>query len=377
MEAFKHRLGPKEVRAAAAHLGRVHRGFDAAAFERAALRGLGALEFKARAQHVSAALETHLPSDFDRAADVLERALADASEGDDLSQLETNSTGLAGWIVWPCTEFVARRGIDRPERALDCLHALTQRFTAEWAIRPFLEQHRKVTLARLETWCDDRSPHVRRLVSEGSRPRLPWGRPLRFLIEDPSPTLPLLARLLDDPSAYVRRSVANHLNDIAKDHGQRVVDWLQSQGADRSPERTALARHACRTLIKSGHPGALALFGLGRRLAGTARLTLRPKRVVLGDSLRIAVHIESAARVPQTLEIDYTVHHVEGNGSTSPKVFKGWRKVLEPGQSLTLEKEHKLRPITTRRYHGGAHPVELMVNGQCEAKDQFRLVVDP
>ena len=375
-EAFKHRLGPTEVRAAATHLQRVHRPFDAASFERNALGGLNALEFKARAQHLSLALEAHLPENFARAADVLERALAAPTEGDDLSQLESNSTGLAGWIIWPLTEFVARRGVQHPERALDCLHALTQRFTAEWAIRPFLEEHRELSFARLAIWCKDPSPHVRRLVSEGSRPRLPWGRPLRFLIADPTPTLPLLERLLDDPSAYVRRSVANHLNDIAKDHGERVVEWLERRGADRSPDRQALARHACRTLIKSGHKGALQLFGLGRKLAGKATLEVRPKRVQLGASVGVRVHLESTARTAQNLEIDYCIHHVKANGATSPKVFKGWRKVLEPGQTLVLEKQHKLRPITTRRYHGGVHPVELLVNGTCEGRDQFRLAVE-
>jgi 3-methyladenine DNA glycosylase AlkC len=372
-EAFKNLIGAHTVHEAAQHLQRAWPGFDAARFEAQALQGLDGLEFKARAMHLCAALEATLPANFDQAADIIEAALASPGEGEDLSVLRSGPQGLAGWMVWPLGEFVVRRGIDAPQRALRALHALTQRHTAEWALRPFIERHPDITFATLAAWCTDPSAHVRRLVSEGSRPRLPWGAQLKDLIRDPSPTLPLLRTLQDDPSAYVRRSVANHLNDIAKDHPELVLQWLREHLPGASPERRALLRHASRTLIKQGHPQVLQAWGLGAPLRGTATLQVAPKRLKVGDSLQLTVQLRSSAARTQTLVIDYAVHHVKASGVTSPKVFKGWTLLLAPRQGLSLHKRHSMRAVTTRRYHPGRHEVDLRINGEILARAFFSL----
>jgi len=214
---------------------------------------------------------------------------------------------------------------------------------------------------------------VRRLVSEGSRPRLPWGLQLKCLIADPSPTLPLLRALQDDPSAYVRRSVANHLNDIAKDHPAIVVQWLAEYLPGASAERRRLLAHASRTLVKQGHAPALQLWGLGAGLCGRAVLHVTPKALRIGDALQLRVELHSAAQRAQPLQIDYAVHHVKANGSASPKVFKGWSLTLDPGAALQLAKNHSMRAVTTRRYHPGHHEVDLRINGQVVARDGFKL----
>lgn len=374
-EPFKNFLGPREVRAAAAHLQRAWPGFPHERFERLALDGLEALEFKARAHHIADALEATLPADFARAADVLEASLGPPGEGDDLGSLQITDAGLAGWIVWPMTEYVARRGLDHPRRALAALHAMTQRFSAEWAIRPFIERHPKETFAALERWTRDPSAHVRRLVSEGSRPRLPWGVQLKALIADPTPTLHLLEALQDDPSEYVRRSVANHLNDIAKDHPARVSDWIERHLPGAGPGRRALLKHASRTLVKRGDARMLALWGVGTPLRGTASLAVAPKRVRVGESVSLHVTLASSAARAQDLVIDYAVHFVGArDGATSRKVFKGWSLALAPRESRTLLRRHSLRPITTRVYRAGDHRVELMINGRTVAEAVFRLV---
>jgi 3-methyladenine DNA glycosylase AlkC len=334
---------------------------DAPGFVAAATQGLEALELKARVLQVCAALEATLPGDFDRAAGLIEAALAPAEPGERTGALGITDAGLAGWFLWPVGEFIARRGLAHPERALAALHALTQRFTAEFAIRPFIAAHA------------DPSPHVRRLVSEGSRPRLPWGAQLRALIADPSPTLPLLQALQDDPSDYVRRSVANHLNDIAKDHPQLVAQWLETHLPEAPAPRRALLRHASRTLIKRGDPRVLAAWGLGRPLRGTVAWAVSPRTLAWGGSLKLELSLTSTARQAQPLVVDYAVHHVKADGSTRPKVFKGWKLTLEPGQSVSLVKQHSMREITTRRYHPGAHQVDLRVNGQVLAEAGFRL----
>lgn len=372
-EPFKNLIDRALVRTMAAHLARVHRSFDRARFQSLASDGLEGLELKARALHVASALEATLPRDFGRAAAILEKSLAPARLDDDLGALSSSELGLAGWPVWPMGEFVVRRGMREPERALAVLHALTQRFSAEFALRPFLVRHPALAFATIERWARDPSPHVRRLVSEGSRPRLPWGMRLNALVADPAPTLPLLRVLQDDPSAYVRRSVANHLNDISKDHPHVVSEWLARHLPRASSERRALLRHASRTLIKQGHAPTLAAWGLGRKLRGSCALSLAPRRVEVGGSITLNVALVSRSASPQRLVVDYVVHHVRANGGTSPKVFKGWTIELGARARLALEKRHSLAPVTTRRYHAGRHRVELKINGEPLAERAFEL----
>jgi 3-methyladenine DNA glycosylase AlkC len=371
-EPFKNLINPALVRACGEHLQRRWRDFDRRGFERIALGNLDALEMKARAMQIADALEATLPADFDRAAGLIESTLAPATTGDDLD-FRTSDAGLAGWIGWPLGEFLARRGQSEPERGLRALHALTQRFTGEFAIRPYLVNHFALTLDTLSGWTGDRSAHVRRLVSEGSRPRLPWGLQIKALIADPTPTLPLLEALQDDCSEYVRRSVANHLNDIAKDHPGVVAHWLETHLPEATPERRALLKHASRTLVKKGDARVLKAWGLGGRYRGEATLAITPRRVAVGGAVALELTLMSTSAKPQALAIDYVVHHVKANGETSPKVFKGWQLTLAPHETRVLAKKHSLKPITTRVYYPGEHRVDVQINGRPVASAVFVL----
>jgi hypothetical protein len=172
----------------------------------------------------------------------------------------------------------------------------------------------------------------------------------------------------------VRRSVANHLNDIAKDHPELVADWVHQHLRTASPARTALLRHASRSLIKRGHAPTLSAWGLGQGLRGTVSLSLSPTRAAVGGEIALAVSLASSSPEPQDLLVDYVVHHVRANGSTSPKVFKGWKLTLGPGEQRTLGKRHSLRPVTTRVLYPGPHRIELQVNGQTLAQADFELL---
>lgn len=383
-DAFKELINTQTVRDTGTHLQRVWPAFERARFEALASAGLAGLEMKARAMQLADALQATLPmhsaAEFEHACSVMEASLAPARDPDD-DQLPPRQSqdGLAGWVVWSLGEVVARvatQDADRLPRALQALHALTQRFTAEFAIRPLLHHHADHLWPTLLRWTRDPSAHVRRLASEGSRPRLPWGLRLSALVADPRPTLPLLAALQDDPSAYVRRSVANHLNDIAKDHPQLVVDWLHTHLPGAPPARRALLKHACRSLIKQGHPQVLAAWGHGAPLQGRATLRLSAETVRVGESLTLTVTLNSHSDSAQPLLIDYVVHHVKANGSLTPKVFKAWTLTLPPGAERTLNKTHSLRPISTRRYHPGTHHIGLQVNGHLLAEAAFELRVD-
>jgi 3-methyladenine DNA glycosylase AlkC len=282
---------------------------------------------------------------------------------------------VAGWALWAYGDYVARHGQAHLPRALQALHAFTQRFTAEFAIRPFLVAQFEAVLPVLAQWQHDPSAHVRRLVSEGSRPRLPWGLRLHALVHDPRPTLPLLRTLQDDPSEYVRRSVANHLNDIAKDHPEVLVQWLNEHLPGAPATRQRLLRHASRHLIKAGHPGVLQAWGLGQSLVGHASLTLAAREVAMGQKLAMTVSVTAATHHPheQLLEVDYRVHHVKADGSTSPKTFKGKRLSLAPGASVQWQKLHSFVPVSTRVLRPGVHTIELVVNGQVEARGEVLL----
>lgn len=372
-EPFKNWIDAALVRTAAHHLQRVQADFPARHFVALATDGLDALELKQRVAHLAKALAATLPSDFARAAAVLELSLAPPRDDTDVGKLTATDQGLAGWIVWPMTEFVATHGLGDPERALQALRELTQRSTAEFAIRPFLVAHEALTLRTLRSWLGDPNPHVRRLISEGTRPRLPWGMQLRRFVADPSPTLPLLEALQDDPSEYVRRSVANHLNDIAKDHPAVVAAWLERHLPAAPPARRALLKHASRTLLKRGDRRVLAAWGLDAPLRGEAVLRVRPARVALGGQMAIEVELQSQAKRGQRLVVDYAIHHVKADGSTSPKVWKGWTIELAAGERRVLTKRHSWKPTTVRTDRPGRHAIDLLINGRNVAQSAFTL----
>ncbi|ABK45007.1 DNA-3-methylpurine glycosylase [Magnetococcus marinus MC-1] len=290
-----------------------------------------------------------------------------------LADMVMDERGVAGWAIMPMADYVAERGLHEGASALALLGAMTQRFSAEFAIRPFLQHDPQQSMAQLMLWARDENEHLRRLASEGSRPRLPWGMQLPALRADPTPLWPLLARLMDDPSAYVRRSVANNLNDIAKDHPQQVVDFLMPWRVGASQARLRLMQHACRTLIKQGHAGALALLGYAPPILQGVSLQLFTPQVTLGERLSFGVELQ--AQSEQNLILDYAIYHVKANGQRTAKVFK-WKKLtLSAGQTVGMQRHHPIKVITTRRYYSGQHRLELLVNGQALAGAEFDLRV--
>lgn len=257
---LKHVLGADAIGCLARNLNVAWSGFDSVAFEQAALNGLEDLEFMARGHHIAAAMRAYLPEKYEDAVDVILRSLTPPNS-------ETEGLGLAVMFYHPHGCFVANYGLDVAHNAgvdpfdvsMRAQYELTKRFTAEFSIRPFLIHEQTRTLDTLKSWLTDPDPHVRRLCSEGARPRLPWGIRLQSFVKDPSPALPILETLKDDESLYVRRSVANHLGDITKSHLDLVCDicerWLK--GANK--ELQWVVRHALRYPDKKGNARATAL----------------------------------------------------------------------------------------------------------------------
>ena len=374
-EAFKNVYNADAVAMTANRLQAVTPRFPAAKFAALACDGLEALELKARSRQITAALDATLPANFHEAIELLVSALDPEPIGlPGEGWVLDGRSGVAGWMVGPFADWVALRGLGEIDRSLWALREMTQRFTAEFAIRPFLDAAPDQVLGVLAEWTEDESPHVRRLVSEGSRPRLPWGMRLTAFVADPSPLIPLLERLRDDDEEYVRRSVANNLNDIAKDHPDRVaaiaVDWLD----DAPAPRAKLVRHALRTLIKAGHGGALAALGYGPPKARMGALEVITPVVRLGEALQFRVRLDGGG--DERLIVDYAVHHQKANGSLSPKVFKWTEISLTDGQAYEATRRHPIKPITTRVYYPGRHEVELLVNGVSFGSAAFELLTD-
>jgi 3-methyladenine DNA glycosylase AlkC len=361
MEPFKNLFSPDLVRCVAGHLQGQLQTFDRAHFESSILSRLETLELKARAQWIADHLHAALPTDHLKRASIL-LAMLHPDELDHVNQA-TSDEGLCGWGILPLTQVVGQHGVADFDRSMQLLREMTKRFSSEFAIRYFLlaDQHRAISI--LTTWVHDPNHHVRRLVSEGSRPRLPWAMQLPELKRDPSPMLPLLEQLRDDASPYVRRSVANHLNDISKDHPDLitslVLDWRRGARA----EREALLRHACRGLIKQGHTAALAVFDRHPPQLKTGPLQLSTPKVRLGEVLEMQMTLRSTAKTPQQLTVDYVLHFLKANGQRSPKVFKGALLVLEPGKSVTFCRSHRFREVTTRKHYPGEQGVCLRING--------------
>jgi 3-methyladenine DNA glycosylase AlkC len=337
-----------------------HRGFDREQFLAQTLPGLAPLALLARMRRGSAALRAALPGGFLEAVPVL-HAVA--------PRIDHTFVGM----ILP--DFVGCYGHEHPAEALELLRYLTRFSSGEFAVREFLRRDLRGTLAVMAQWAGDDNEHVRRLASEGCRPRLPWSFRLEALVADPSPVAPILDRLAADPSLYVRKSVANHLNDISKDH----PDWMLARlrGWDLGPPHTAwIAKRAARTLIKAGHPGALRLFRFGARPAvRLADFRLAAKRIRLGEALAFSGTLVSTGRRAQRLVVDYVVHYVKQNGTTAPKVFKLAEVELARGGRVAIAKRQVLRDFTTRRHHAGRHRVELQVNGTILAGADFELKV--
>ena len=362
---FKEEVNRETIGSLAAALASVDPTLDVTGFRRRAARGLADLELKARVGHIAAALAALLADRPFPAASVL---VADAADAGDLGM----------WDGWPALTWVEEQGLDHPTAALTALRRLTSHMSAEFAVRPYLEQHPELTLSTFRRWARDPDVHVRRLVSEGSRPRLPWGRRLRAFVADPSPVVALLDLLADDDEEYVRRSVANNLNDIAKDHPEVAVAaaarWIDAAAPDRRSDAEWVAARALRSLVKAGDPGALAVLGFDHG-AGVevAAFALAPSAVDMGDDLGLSAELRNGSADEVRLVVDYLLHRVVADGSTSAKVFK-WRTfTLAPGATVVLYTRHRLRPVTVRTMHPGEHVVELQVNGTVRASGRFDL----
>lgn len=321
------------------------------------------LALKARMRRITESLDGLLPEAYQSALDVLCGTLPRLPE--------------QGFEKMVFPDFVEVYGLDDYAASISALELFTQYMSAELAIRPFIRQYPQQTMNQMLAWASHENEHVRRLASEGCRPRLPWAMALPALKADPTPILPILEKLKQDESETVRRSVANNLNDIAKDNPDVVIAVLQGWQQIDTPEMHRLTSHALRTLLKQGDPQALALLGYPSDPAIAVHdMTIDPQSIQLGETVTFSFEIESLSAAPQNLMIDFVVYHMKANGKQAPKVFKLSKKTLQPGERLPISKTIAFKPISTRKYYTGEHGIAPQVNGRVFQRADFMLLVD-
>jgi 3-methyladenine DNA glycosylase AlkC len=361
---MKDALGVHAIKRIAQSVALVMPGFNARAFQRDAERGIDELELKARVHHLIAVLHHHYDLPFKK----LSKHLQDLPAVWDRGSAADNKAGFA---AWPLIDYVATHGLQYPKEALQTLEKLTPLFSAEFAIRPFIQQHTVFTYEKLLEWCEHPSEHVRRLASEGSRPRLPWGMRLPQFINNPEPLVGILEKLKVDESLYVRRSVANNLNDISKDNPEWMINLCESWLADSHEHTDWIVKHALRSLVKAGDVRVFPLLGYAAKPnVAVSDIQLDKKKIKVGDSIGFSCAI-AGGKSAQNLVVDYVVYFVKANGKLAPKVFKLKNIALAKNETITITKKHSFKPITTRRYYAGEHQLAIQINGKEVARADF------
>jgi 3-methyladenine DNA glycosylase AlkC len=364
-----HLFNEVKVKKLAKDITRVYPGFDERGFVQAVVREFPQLELMQRIAHISAMLREYLPEDYLEALTVLVASLpppCDPSLSDD---------DFGEFIYAPYGHFVSGYGCEKRylKESLAAIKEITQRFSCEWAIRNFLNTFPKETLAELKRWTKDSHYHVRRLVSEGTRPNLPWAKKVKIASVD---TLPLLEVLYTDKTRFVTRSVANHLNDIAKTEPALVVSTLtrwQASGKQSESEMKFILKHALRTLVKQGNRDALALLGHGSTKVSLVSFVIETPKVQTGEVLVFSCVLQSTDKTPQDFIVDYIIDFKKANGTHAQKVHKLKMVQLKPKEKVTLVKRHPLRLMTTRTLYPGEHRVTLQVNGKVFDTHSFLL----
>jgi len=383
-EPLKDKFGEEMVHRLGRELVAVYPRFDVDTFTAQALDGYHDLELLPRCRHIAAAMADHLPHDQAEAIDIVVASLGPELENCDPADAaptgipEIDNNPMAGFYFMAHGHFLAEHVTGHFDQVMAANYEITKRATSEFSIRVPLRDHPDETLAYLHTWVHDPNVHVRRLVSEGTRPRLPWSFRLRQFQHDPTPVLELLEHLKDDPVEYVRRSVANNLNDIAKDHPDVVVEVARRWWADGDRVRRRLVRHALRTLVKAGHPDALAILGFAASDAlAVEQAEITPAHAVIGEKVTVAISVQNTSDLPAKVMVDLRIHFVKSSGATSPKVFKGGTLSLEPAGVGTVTKQISVAQHTTRTHHPGVHRVEALLNGVAKPVGSFALSEEP
>jgi 3-methyladenine DNA glycosylase AlkC len=337
----------------------VHKKFDGDGFLKAVLANdFTALELKERIARVAQVLREFLPSNYPATTRIFVKA----------------APRLRTFLNLCLMSYIEQFGLEDFDTSIEAMEALTGYSSAEFAIRPFMNRYTKEMIPVLRRWAASPNEHVRRLAAEGSRPRGVWTAHIDAFRKDPTPVVKLLESLKADPSLYVRKAVANNLNDISKDHPDVVIKVAGKWKKDGDKHTDWIVRHACRSLIKLGDPRVFPLLGFTTSpKVELVEFRMKPKKAEIGAKVELNGEIRSAAKTVQKLAIDYRVHYVTKRGGTTSRVFKLSEKKLPAGGSLPIRTQHSFKNTSTRTHYAGKHRLELIVNGLVVHSLEFNL----
>lgn len=352
MSSLKNYLDLNFIKTLSADIQHASKKFDADGFVKKIQPQLGRLELKQRIRLVSTLLNEFMAGSYENKISVLKK-------------VAPRHSGLAG-LIFP--DFVEVHGQDEVDVSVEAMKFFTSFSSSEFAIRPFIEKHPNRMMKELLKWTQDSNEHIRRLASEGCRPRLPWSFKLRGLIKDPSTILLILEKLKDDDSLYVRKSVANNLNDISKDHPDLVLS-LAKKWIGKSQNTDWILKHALRTLLKKGDQRALKLFGVAAaKNVQIKDLAVSKSKNPIGSSVQFEFVVKNKSE--QMLRLEYAIHYLKKNGTYTKKVFKISEKQVLSGDHHVIRR-HSLRQMTTRKHNVGLHRIEVIINGQSMMQAEF------
>ncbi len=359
-DALKELFNKKFYQNLAVEFNKADTNFHPEKFVKDVTNNLDELSLNGRMRNTSIVLKKHLSADYKKALDVMYNVIPKTQGG------YTN-------LIFP--DFVGLYGHDDFSTSMEALKHFTKYGSSEFAIREFLKRDFSKTIKVMNKWAEDKNHHVRRLASEGSRARLPWSFKLDEVIKNPQLTSSILEKLNADDELYVKKSVANHLNDISKDNSEWMLQFLK--GWDKKNSHTAwIIKHACRTLIKKGDTDSLALFDFEKNTKVKIwKFNLNKSKLKIGDSLQLEFDIVSEKSTSQKLVIDFAVHYIKKSGELSPKVFKLKELDLQAKQTVHIVKKHRFENFTTRQHYAGTHVVEILVNGKSLCQQSFELLI--
>jgi 3-methyladenine DNA glycosylase AlkC len=312
-------------------------------------------------KHVAQVLHTFMPAQYDQAIEKIYSIIT-----------AIRKSGIAGGLEYMIfTEYVEVYGLENYDTSMEAIEFITQFISCEYAIRPFIVRYQQKAMRQMLQWSKHESLHVRRLSSEGCRPRLPWAMALPALKKDPAAILPILENLKDDPSEFVRKSVANNLNDIAKDNPDTVLGIVKRwQGT--SPRTDWIIKHGSRTLLRKAHPQALKIFGLvvSDKIV-VDKLKIVSKSIGIGETLHFTFNLTNTGNKPVKLRVEYGIDYMKSNGKANRKLFKITENTYQPGQVYTFKRTQSFRNLTTRKHYAGQHVLSVVINGQELADKKF------
>ncbi|TDW52030.1 3-methyladenine DNA glycosylase AlkC [Flavobacterium sp. 270] len=320
-------------------------------------------EWKDRMKHTTVVLHQFMPENFGEATAAIDKII---------NKLKKNkfTEGNLAFIFF--ADYIEMYGLDDFKTSAKAFVSITQFISCEFAVRPFILKYKEKMIDEMTKWSLHESAHVRRLASEGSRSRLPWAAAIPFLKKDPTSILPILENLKNDPSEYVRRSVANSLNDIAKDNPEIVLE-IAGKWKGLSKETDGIIKHGSRTLLKQGHPEILSHYGLESSNIELSDFEIKTPVVKIGEYLQFQFNLKNLNKDPKTVRLEYAVHYKKAKGHLAKKVFKISEKIYQPNQLIKVERNQSFKIITTRVFHTGIHELSIIINGTESESLKFEL----